>query len=72
MNDIDAFRTAFFEKIIQEENEKEAARKLKQKNCFHSYVMDTNQQICSKCEYVPVKQKMHNKQKLHTKECVIS
>ena len=68
MNDIDAFRHAFFEKVIKEENEKEAARKLKQKNCFHSYTIINFEQICSKCEYIPTQQ-IHKKMK---KDCVIS
>lgn len=53
-NEIDDFRKAFFDKVIQTEKEKENAIKRLQKNCFHKYVLaesaDNMQYgVCSKC-----------------------
>lgn len=37
-NEVDDFRTAFFDRVIQEEQERERAVRRKQANCFHRYV----------------------------------
>ena len=57
---VDAFRNNFFDKLINEQKEKERQIKILQKNCFHNYVTtitNTNYQerICSKCEHSAIK-----------------
>uniref|UniRef100_A0A6C0IIK4 Uncharacterized protein n=1 Tax=viral metagenome TaxID=1070528 RepID=A0A6C0IIK4_9ZZZZ len=57
-NEIDDFRSAFFDNVIRQEKEKENALKRLQKNCFHTFVLaesaDHTMQhgICSKCQFV--------------------
>ena len=62
-NEIDDFRANFFEKVIQNEKEKEAAILHKQKTCHHTFtIIDEaiNQngyqyRTCSKCELTAYK-----------------
>ena len=56
INQIDKFRTDFFDKLIKEEKEKKAAQQMAQKHCFHNYnimslVNENGYQTrtCSKC-----------------------
>lgn len=75
-NEIDDFRTQFFDNVIQAEKEKEAERERKQKACYHLYdiIYPVNAngyqfRTCSKCEFTAYK-------KLTvwegTKRCVVS
>ena len=59
---VDAFRNNFFDKLINEQKEKERQTKILQKNCFHNYVITNTTQninyqerICSKCEHSAIK-----------------
>ncbi len=75
--DIDTFRNAFFQKLIEDEAAKEAALKLKQQNCFHRYEhLNDFERICSKCEHITcqkIKQYRQFKEfKESKKSCVIS
>lgn len=56
MNPIDEFRSAFFQKVIDQEKEQERMEKEMQSKCFHLYniIDDTfsnthQQRTCSKC-----------------------
>ena len=49
--EIDSFRNAFFKQLIEEEQAKEAALKLKQYNCFHRYEVNNNEKTCYKCNH---------------------
>jgi hypothetical protein len=62
MNPIDEFRSAFFQKVIDQEKEREQEEKLIQSKCFHLYnIIDetfsnTHQQrTCSKCGHSLIK-----------------
>jgi hypothetical protein len=55
-NPVDKFRAEFFEKIVKEEQAKEKAQQLAQKNCFHNFNLrgiitegGYQQRTCSKC-----------------------
>ena len=37
-NEVDDFRAAFFDRVVQVEQERERAVRRKQANCFHRYV----------------------------------
>ena len=37
-NEVDDFRAAFFDRVVQVEQERERAIRRKQANCFHRYV----------------------------------
>jgi hypothetical protein len=39
-NEVDDFRAAFFDRVVQVEQERERAIRRKQANCFHRYVPD--------------------------------
>jgi hypothetical protein len=61
-NEVDEFRKNFFEKLINEEKEKEKARIMAQKHCFHSYnvmgLINKNgyqERTCSKCGHSALK-----------------
>ena len=61
-NEVDEFRANFFNKLIKEEKEKERAKILAQKSCFHNYsVMGDisqggyQQRTCSKCGHSSLK-----------------
>jgi hypothetical protein len=62
MNPVDEFRNAFFQKVIDQEKEREREEKLLQSKCFHLYnIIDetfsnTHQQrTCSKCGHSLIK-----------------
>ena len=65
INEIDKFRNDFFDKVIKDAKEKENAKKLAQKNCFHKYTITGpvaavapsgyQERICSKCEHSAIK-----------------
>ena len=62
VNEIDKFRSDFFDKVIKDANEKERAEKLAQKNCFHKYTLlgvitqsDYQERTCSKCGHSAIK-----------------
>jgi len=38
-NEVDDFRAAFFDRVVQVEQERERAIRRKQANCFHRYVL---------------------------------
>lgn len=40
MNEIDRFRTQYFEQLIEEEKVKEREQLLREQNCFHLYEME--------------------------------
>ena len=60
-NEIDKFRTIFFDKVIKEEKDRENALILLQTNCFHQYNIIDNtlneyqQRTCSKCGISSIK-----------------
>lgn len=74
VNEIDKFRNEYLSKIIEEEASKECTLKLKQKNCFHNYVlvaplaMPVQEGTCSKCGHSIVR-KMNVSES--TKQCII-
>ena len=62
MNPIDEFRSAFFQKVIDQEKEQDRAEKEMQSKCFHLYniIDDTfsnthQQRTCSKCGHSLIK-----------------
>lgn len=62
INEIDKFRADFFDKVIKDAKEKENAKKLVQKNCFHKYTLmgpisqaGYQERTCSKCEHSAIK-----------------
>ena len=62
MNPVDEFRNAFFQKVIDQEKEREREEKEIQSKCFHLYnIIDetfsnTHQQrTCSKCGHSLIK-----------------
>jgi len=62
MNPIDEFRSAFFQKVIDQEKEQERLEKEMQSKCFHLYniIDDTfsnthQQRTCSKCGHSLIK-----------------
>ena len=62
INPVDQFRNEFFDKLIKEEKEKEKAKQIAQKNCFHNYNImgrvNTNgyqERTCCKCGHSAVK-----------------
>lgn len=71
---VDKFRNDFFEKIINEEKEKEKNIKLEQKKCNHHYIPyiiknKYQSRICSKCNHFAIKNiKVWN----GTQNCVIA
>jgi len=76
VNEIDKFRNDFFDKLIKEEREKEAALERKQANCLHKYDghgrPDANgyqSRRCSKCGHTAIKSV---KVWRGTENCVIS
>jgi hypothetical protein len=40
-NEVDDFRAAFFDRVVQVEQERERVVRRKQANCFHRYVAST-------------------------------
>ena len=68
----DAFRNAFFQKLIEEERAKDAALKLQQANCFHKYdtANGVNEIACSKCGHVRVMR--HIPSKKGRSDCIVS
>lgn len=40
-NEVDDFRAAFFDRVVQVEQERERAIRRKQANCFHRYAAST-------------------------------
>ena len=61
-NEVDEFRNNFFQKLIKEEQDKIKAKELIQKNCFHNYESQDQQdqnryqeRICSKCGHSATK-----------------
>ena len=78
INPVDKFRNDFFEKLIKEEKEKEQAKIMAQKHCFHNYnVMGIvnqsgyQERSCSKCGHSAIKSiRVWNGSK--NGECVIS
>ena len=40
-NEVDDFRAAFFDRVVQVEQERERAVRRKQANCFHRYAAST-------------------------------
>ena len=61
-NEVDEFRKNFFEKLIKEEKEKERAKIMAQKQCFHNYnlmgLVNENgyqERTCSKCGHSALK-----------------
>ena len=75
--EIDTFRNAFFQKLIEDEAAKAAALKLKQQNCFHRYEhLNDFERICSKCEHSTCQKIKSYKEYKEFKEskntCVIS
>lgn len=62
INEVDKFRNDFFEKLIKEEQEKERAKKIAQKHCFHNYnimgMVNQNgyqERTCCKCGHNTIK-----------------
>ena len=62
INEIDKFRNDFLDTIIKDAKEKENAKKLAQKNCFHKYTITGpktpsgyQERTCSKCEHSAIK-----------------
>jgi hypothetical protein len=62
INPVDKFRDDFFDKLIREEREKENARIMNQKKCFHTYnlmgILNTSgyqERTCSKCGHSVIK-----------------
>jgi hypothetical protein len=62
INEIDKFRNDFFDKLIKEEKEKEKAKIMAQKHCFHNYnlmgIINENgyqERTCSKCGHSALK-----------------
>jgi hypothetical protein len=62
VNEVDKFRNDFFEKLIKEEKEKEKAKIMAQKHCFHNYNMmgivganGYQERSCSKCGHTALK-----------------
>ncbi len=62
INEVDKFRNDFFDKLIKEEKEKEHAKLMAQKHCFHKYniigLINQNgyqQRTCSKCGHSALK-----------------
>jgi hypothetical protein len=57
---VDAFRNNFFDKLINEQKEKERQIKIFQKKCFHNYITTKTdstyqERICSKCDHSAIK-----------------
>jgi predicted nucleic-acid-binding Zn-ribbon protein len=77
MNPIDEFRNAFFQKVIDEEKEREAEEKRIQSKCFHLYNIidetfikkDYQQRTCSKCGHSMIRR---TKIWEGTKTCIVS
>lgn len=75
VNEIDKFREQFFDKLIQEQKEKEIQQKRLQQNCSHHYQLLEQYQngyqkkVCSKCESIAIK---HYRVWEGTKHCIIS
>ena len=76
INEIDKFRNDFFDKVIKAEQEKEKAKQLVQKRCFHTYnqitAIHTNgyqERTCSKCGHSAIK---NVRVWEGTKDCIIS
>lgn len=62
INEVDKFRNDFFDKLIKDEKEKERAKLMAQKQCFHNYnllgLLSSNgyqERTCSKCNHSCVK-----------------
>jgi hypothetical protein len=61
MGDIDRFRQAFFDKVIESEKKKEQEEKHRQATCFHkydiveSYANGYELRACAKCGHSAVK-----------------
>jgi hypothetical protein len=79
-NEIDTFRTNFFERLIKDEEEKEATLKRKQINCTHLYNIigettfnNYQTRSCSKCEHSVTKSlQVWNGSKYGSGTCIIS
>jgi uncharacterized UBP type Zn finger protein len=61
-NEIDDFRSQFFEKVIQDEKDKAVALQRKQKTCHHLFNIQEEvrpngyqYRTCSKCEFTAFK-----------------
>uniref|UniRef100_A0A6C0IE25 Uncharacterized protein n=1 Tax=viral metagenome TaxID=1070528 RepID=A0A6C0IE25_9ZZZZ len=46
---LEQFRKNFFDTLQKEKEEKERILKLKQKNCWHLFVLVNRNKICKKC-----------------------
>jgi hypothetical protein len=75
-NEIDEFRKTFFEKVIEEEKQKEQIQKRTEKNCFHHYnVIEQTypngheERSCSKCGHTIIK---HPRILKNVNSCIIS
>jgi len=73
---LEKFRNDFFDKLIKDEKEKEKAKQLAQKNCFHSYNLQGEitpngyqERTCSKCNHTAFKSVRIWE---GTKNCIIS
>jgi hypothetical protein len=61
MNDLDRFRSDFFDRVIKTAKEKERRIQEKQRKCFHTYTIfgqiykNYQEVICSKCGHKTVK-----------------
>lgn len=62
VNEIDKFRNDFFDKVIKDAKEKEQAKKLAQKSCFHKYtvmgpitVAGYQERTCTSCDHTAIK-----------------
>lgn len=75
VNEIDKFRQNFFDKIIEEQKEKEREIIKLQKECYHRYeILEAypngyQKRICSKCDHTTIK---HNRVWEGTKHCILS
>jgi hypothetical protein len=75
VNEIDTFRQNFFDKIIEEQKEKEKQQIKLQKECYHRYeILEAypngyQKRICSKCDHTAIK---HLRVWEGTKHCILS
>jgi len=75
VNEIDKFRQNFFDKMIEEQKEKEIQQKHLQQQCFHQYELleqyenGYQKKCCSKCDHSAIK---HYRVWQGTKHCILS
>lgn len=62
INPVDKFRNDFFDKLIKKEKDREQAKRIAQKHCFHNYnimgIINPNgyqERTCSKCGHMAIK-----------------